>query len=400
VRDEFESMTESQALKEIIVSRIRDRGPMSFRDFMALTLYHPQFGYYCSPREKIGRGGDFVTSPEASPIFGALVGRQLCEMWALTGRPERFQIVEVGAGTGALCLDLLRSVVRAAPQFLQSIEYSIVEVSPTLAHRQREIVTAHSDVAPRVRWVDSIPSGVRGCILSNELLDSMPVHRVAVQDGRLMEIFVAWNGTAFVEQFGDPSISEIDDYFRRLGLLPGEGCRCEVNLQSLRWIREAAAALSRGYIVTFDYGHEARDLFAPWRRDGTLLCFHRHNPGTDPYTRVGHQDMTSHVDFTSLRQAGLEAGLTDLGAVPQAEFLTGLGISEAISPPTGGDTNLEEYYARRRSVMDLLDPAGLGRIRVLVQARGDAPGRLTGLLGAADRAGADSPGNPPSNPPG
>lgn len=379
MHSEFESSTENEALKEAIVARIQEGGAITFRDFMALALYHPRLGYYCSPREKIGRAGDYLTSPEVSPIFGALVGRQLKEMWDALGRPPLFQVAEAGAGTGALCRDLLRWARRTAPEFFQALDYAIVEVSPALAERQQVTVGLDRALVERVRWADGLPPRMEGCILSNELLDSLPVHRVAVQGGQLREVFVTWDDRHFVEELRPPSVPQIEGYFQRLGHLPGEGCRAEVNLEALRWMREAAAALGRGFVLTFDYGYEAPKLFAPWREDGTLLCFYRHNPSSDPYARLGRQDISSHVDFTSLQRAAEEASLTTLGMVSQAQFLTNLGIVDALSPPNEGDPNLEEYYTRRRAVTELLDPAGLGRIRVLVQGKGVADGRLTGL---------------------
>ena len=376
---EFESSTENEALKEVIVARIQEEGAITFREFMALALYHPQLGYYCSPREKMGRGGDYLTSPEVSPIFGALVGRQLREMWDALGRPPAFPVTEAGAGTGVLCRDLLRWARRTAPEFFQVLAYTIVEVSPALAERQRATLGLEQALAQRVRWAEGLPPDMEGCILSNELLDSMPVHRVAVQNGQLREVFVAWHDSQFVEELRPPSVPQIEGYFRRLDLLPGEGCRAEVNLDALSWMREAAAALRRGFVLTFDYGYEASELFAPWREEGTLLCFYRHNPSSDPYARLGRQDMSSHVDFSSLQGAAEEASLSTLGMVSQAQFLANLGIVDALSPPNEGDPSLEEYYARRRAVMELLDPTGLGRIRVLVQGKGVAESPLTGL---------------------
>jgi SAM-dependent MidA family methyltransferase len=378
VHSEFEPGTDNQALKDLIIERAQCEGGVSFRDFMEMALYHPHLGYYTSTREKIGRAGDYLTSPEVSPIFGAMVGRQLREIWEIMGRAERFQIVEAGAGTGALCRDILRWARRAAPEFSAATEYIIVEVSPALAARQRDAIV-EDGISETVRWAEVMPGGIEGCVLSNELLDSMPVHRVVVERGRLQEVFVTWDGGGFAEDLRTPTSSELEVYFQSLNLLPGEGCRAEVNLEALDWIRAAAKALNRGFVLTFDYGYEAEDLFAPWRRDGTLLCFYGHNPSSDPYSRIGRQDMTSHIDFTSARRSGERAGLATLGMLSQAEFLTNLGIAEAISPPGKGEVDLEGYYSRRRAVMELLDPAGLGRIRVLAQHRGVEARTLAGL---------------------
>ena len=378
VSPEFEPATENAALKERIVALIAATGPITFHQFMAMALYEPGLGYYCSRREKMGREGDYLTSPEVGPLFAALLGRQLHDMWAALGRPPTFAGVEVGAGTGVMARDVLRWAQRTAPDLFSALSYTIVEASPPLAQRQRETIEA-AGLGAKVRWRKRLPSAVRGCIIGNELLDAMPVHRVAVQGDRLHEIFVTWDGDRFGEELRKPSTPEIDAYFQRLGLSPGEGCRAEVNLDALRWVREAGAALRRGFLLLLDYGYEAQELFAPWRRDGTLMCFYRHNPSSDPYARIGRQDLTAHIDFTSVRRAGEDAGLVTLGLVSQAEFLARLGIAEAMAPPEGGPVDIEEYYARRRQAMTLIDSAGLGRIKVLVQAKGVTNARLRGL---------------------
>ncbi len=379
--NEFNSPTENEALKEAIVARIEREGRISFCDFMDMALYAPNIGYYTSRREKIGRSGDYVTSPEVSPIFGAMVGRQLREMWEALGQPASFDVVEAGAGTGALCREIVRWARRAAPAFHDGLRYTIAEASDALAERQREIIDSEG-LAGKVQWQDKLPREIEGCILSNELLDAMPVHRVAVEGGGLREVYVTWDGRSFREELDAPSTPAIAAYFERLGLLPGDGCQAEVNLVALDWMRGAATVLRRGFLFAFDYGYEAPDLYARWRRHGTFLCFHRHNPSDDPYARVGRQDMTSHVDFTSIRRAGEEAGLRTEGLVPQSQFLMNLGLPDALPAIGEGETNLEEYYIRRRAVVELVDPAGLGRIKVLVQARDVGAVELTGLRGA------------------
>jgi len=366
VTSEFEKASDNPALKEEIIERIQREGGITFRDFMDMALYHPRLGYYCSPGEKMGRSGDYLTSPEVSPIFGALLGRQLYEMWSSMGKPHRFQVVEAGAGNGTLCLDLLQWAKRTSAEFFAALDYAIVEISEKLAARQRDTLAA-GEAAHAVQWSESLPEAIEGCILSNELLDAMPVHRVEMENGQLREVFVTINSQQFDEELRDPSTLEIGAYFDRVGLLPADASRAEVNLDALRWIQRAGAALTRGFILTLDYGYEATELYAPWRTDGTLLCFYRHNPSADPYARIGRQDMTSHVDFTSLRRAGEEAGLHTLGPISQSEFLTNLGIAETLSQMERG---LEDYQARRRAVVELIDPAELGRIKVLAQTKG------------------------------
>jgi SAM-dependent MidA family methyltransferase len=336
----------------------------------------------------MGHSGDYLTSPEVHPLFGHMVGRQLAEMWEAMGSPTRhggqarFDVLEMGAGNGLLARDVLLWARRVQPAFFEALAYRIAETSAALVERQRHTLEA---LDLPVGKVSCEPGGapaarsVTGCVLSNELADSFPVHRVAVEGGALREMYVVRQEDGFAEELGPPSTPELAAYFDRLGLLPGEGCRAEVNLAALDWMRQVAAALAHGFVLTFDYGHEAAELYAPWRRDGTLLCFYRHNPSSDPYARIGKQDMTAHVDFTSLVEEGRRHGLEPLGITSQASFLAALGIGDALARLPGAELSLEEYYSRRRAITELLDSAGLGRIRVLVQAKGVEWCALRGL---------------------
>ncbi len=375
----FEVTTENELLVTAIRRRIEAKGRITFRDFMDLCLYHPQHGYYFSRRHATGRAADYLTSPEVNPIFGALVARQLVEMWEAMGRPSPFDVLEMGPGSGLLARDILLAAHRSAPQLFAALRYILLERSHRQAERQRDTLHGIDMLEGKVTWIEEGPgpATVRGCILSNELVDSFPVHRVVVQGGRLKEIYVSWWEDAFVEETDEPSTPELASYFARLGLLPGEGCRAEVNLEALKWVKDVASALDSGFVLTFDYGYEAPDLYAPWRRDGTLLCFYRHNPSNDPYRRIGRQDLTAHVDFTTLIEEGRQHGLEALGLTTQARFLCALGIGEALQLREG-DTDLEEHFARRRAVARLTDAAGLGRIKVLIQTKGVGPCKLTG----------------------
>lgn len=384
--DEFPSATENEELKAAIRERIAAEDRIPFREFMAMALYHPQHGYYSSPRQRMGRHGDYLTSPEVNPIFGSLVAKQLAQMWQAMGEPQPFTIVEMGAGSGLLARDILAWASRRAPDFFQALEYCLIEVNDWLVENQRRLLRQVDASLTKASWLPSLEAiaaeSVSGCFLSNELIDSFPVHRVTVRDGRLHELYVGWQEERFVESLGPPSTPVLQEYFHRLGLLPGEGCSAEANLEALEWMKAVARALRRGFVLTFDYGYPAEELYAPWRKDGTLLCFYRHNPSTDPYARLGRQDMTSHVDFTSLVQAGREHGLEPLGLTSQSRFLAALGIAAGLERQADGELSLEEYYARRRAVTELIDPASLGRIKVLIQAKGVGQPKLWGLEGS------------------
>ncbi len=377
VRDEFESITESAPLVAELRERIERDGPITFRDFMDAALYDPKHGYYRTQGAATSRGGDYVTSPEVHPIFGALVGRQLCELWEALGSPAAFDVVEQGGGRGLLAGDLLRWATNVAPTFAAAVRYTFVEPGELL-RREQEATLAELDEAVHVTWTDDLPSAIDGCVITNELLDAFPVHRVARAGEALREVYVALDGRGFADELGPLSNHAIAAYFDDLALHPGDGCYAEVNLEAPAWVANIAARLKRGYVLTFDYGYEAPDLYAPWRRDGTLLCFYRQSVSSDPYQRIAKQDMTASVDFTTLRRAGERAGLTTVAMTDQSQFLLRLGVSDGIASLAGG-ARIEEYFARRNVVLDLIDPARLGRIKVLLQSKGVASRDFTGF---------------------
>ncbi len=378
LENEFEPATENAALVDLLLRRIDAEGAITFHDYMETVLYHPQHGYYTT-REPMGRQGDYLTSPEVDPIFGSLIAKQLEQLWELMDRPACFDVVEQGAGSGLLARHILRRTRRRAPDFADALSYRIVDVSASLKRRQAETLAEYE-----VEWCDNLPEKIEGCLLSNELLDSFPVHRIAHQDGKLLEIMVTREDGRFEEVTGAPS-ARIAEYFADLGFWPGDGCVAEVNLQAIDWMASAAQALERGFVLTFDYGYPAEELYSPWRRDGTLLCFYRHNPSSDPYARVGKQDITAHVDFTTLMRTGESHGLETAGFTTQSRFLATLGIGAGVdSVAKESPEELEEYYARRRAVQELIEPGGLGRIRVLAQCRGAETLSLTGFADEDD----------------
>ena len=358
----------SPELEAIIRGRIREMDGISFREFMELCLYHPEHGYYMISRERIGRGGDFFTSTSVHALFGRLIARQLFQMWELLGGGD-FTVAEQGAGEGHLALDILDAAAAESPEFYRNLRYSLVEISPENRRRQEHLLDRHRD---RVAW-SSLEEfrNVKGCILSNELVDAFPVHIVERREGKLLEVFVVEKGEALGEELRPLSTPRLEEYFDLVGAELVEGNRAEVNLEALRWIGEVGKALAEGFVLTIDYGYPASDLFAPFRREGTLMCYHRHTAGEDPYVRVGAQDITAHIDFTALERGGAAQGLQTLWFGPQYRFLMGLGFVEALMELQSRETDEKRARELRLTLKNLILPeGGMGEtFKVLVQGK-------------------------------
>jgi SAM-dependent MidA family methyltransferase len=304
-------------LSEIIVERIKKDGPLSFKDFMEMALYYPQLGYYNSMNDKIGVHGDFYTSPYVSASFGAMIGRQMEEMWQILGK-NPFTIVEYGAGTGLLCHDILDYLKNNSPLY-DHLSYCIIEKSGGM----QAIEKTH--LHEKVSWYDCIKEipEINGCILSNELIDNFSVHQVVMED-RLMEVFVDYTDT-FIEIL-KPAKKELIEYFERLNIQLEKGFRTEVNLEALSWVKEISLYLNKGYVITIDYGADAAELYCNRRSCGTLLCYYKHHRNDNPYLYIGEQDITTHTNFSAIQLWGQQYGMDTLGLVKQADFLLGLGI--------------------------------------------------------------------------
>ena len=357
--------------KPELVAAIREeisaRGPIPFARFMELALYHPEYGYYTSPGEKIGWKGDYYTSSSVHPVFGELLGRQLIQIGSVLGEAD-FTIVEVGAGKGTLCYDILNFIRKEAPEFFSGLQYVIVEGSRFL--REKQISWLSSLFPERLRWEEEIPPGLSGVVLSNELFDAFPVHRLRVAPGSIQEIYVDWKDDRFVERLHSPSSSELPAYLDRLGLSFDRPVELEINLRALEWIRRVAHSLRRGYVLTIDYGYPAEVLYSARRPRGTLLCYHRHTANEAPYLNVGEQDITAHVDFTSLAKAGEEEGLQLIGFTDQTHFLMGLGIAQRMEGPASEMDRSPEARQEFLAMKQLMAPEKMGKIfKILIQGK-------------------------------
>lgn len=357
-------------LVEEIARKIQLSGGMTFAEYMEQALYHPLYGYYTSPRSRIGKQGDFFTSSSVHPCFGRLIARQLVQMWHLLGAGA-FVIAEQGAGEGHLCLDILEAAAADAPEFYAALTYRIVEISDDNRMRQAEKLSSHV-AEGRVEWCELADlKGMEGCFLSNELVDAFPVHLVEKRGGALKEVFVVNADGGFSEELRDLSTPALSDYLTRMGVDVLEGNRCEINLQAGLWMRQVAEVLRRGFVLTVDYGYTAEELYAPARHAGTFLCYHRHQTNEEPYRRIGFQDMTAHVDFSGLQQVGQERGLKTLFFGRQYQFLMALGFLDVLMEVEARETDPRKAQALRMTLKTLILPeGGMGEsFRVLVQGK-------------------------------
>jgi SAM-dependent MidA family methyltransferase len=360
---------------EGLVARIRDEiardGPITFARFMDLALYDPDGGYYRGEAGRPGRDGDFLTAPEAHPIFGAALARAVADAWDRLGRPDPFVLREYGAGTGTLALAVLDGLTAEHPDLAARLRYDPIEVE---ARRLEGIAARLAEAGYASALVGTVASAapITGFVLANEVIDALPVHRVVSRGGALREVLVGSRDGAFIDVETEPTLAELAWRLTEESVHLAEGQRAEICLALGPWLAEAAAGLERGVLLLIDYGYPAAELYDPLRRrDGTLRAYLWHRVHDDPYIHVGRQDLTAHVDVTAVETAARAAGLTHLGTTTQAEFLVGLGTEDLLRAiQADPETTLEDYLAVRSALMRLLDPSAMGRFRVMAFGRG------------------------------
>jgi SAM-dependent MidA family methyltransferase len=365
-----------------ISSEIIQNGPITFAHFMELALYHPQFGYYMrqpdrADYERIGWSGDFYTSSDVHTILGRALAAQARQMDEVMDCPTPFTIVEVGAGKGLFARDCLTAIHAGQDDFASRVRYVLIERSPAMRESQRRNLEPWLRQPGLVAWLEGLdgiaPQSVTGLFFSNELVDAFPVHRVQVTAGRTEELCVDYRDGRFVGCLKPLSTTILAEHLEKLHTDWPEGYRTEVNLEAMKWMEQVAQRIDRGFVVTIDYGHTAHDLYGPERKDGTFLCYFQQLTNEDPFIRVGEQDMTAHVDFSSLAVVGDKQGLHVTGFTNQMSFLMGLGVEEIIG-------KLEPESPEFRAAIHLLKPDGMGStFKVLVQHKGISHPKLDGL---------------------
>ncbi len=356
-------------LRKLISTRIRESGPISFAEFMELSLYHPELGYYARAVQRTGRAGDFFTSVDVGALFGELLARQFSQMLRLLQARSAdgpLDLVEAGSGNGRLAKDVLDALERTDPELYLVVRLSLVERSPAARAAQSHTLGAH---ASRLHYSGAVfPEHVRGIVFSNELLDALPTHAMVMTDEGLREVFVDHCDGRFVEHHGAPSSQRLVEYLSRAGADMRVGWRAEVNLAAEDWVKAAAHSLDAGFLVIIDYGHDEAELYGSSHSSGTVTTFKSHTTFADNLQDPGECDITAHVDLTAATRAAEAGGLETLGRLDQTYFALGLAQQE-LNDTT--DVASPEVAQRRRALKTLMLPGGLGSThKVLIFGKG------------------------------
>lgn len=348
---------EEEARQDQLTHRIRESiaaagGAISFAHFMESALYTPGLGYYAGGRNKFGERGDFITAPELGALFARCLARP-CR--SVLKELNGGDILEAGAGSGALAADLL---LELESQGWLPENYFILELSADLRVLQAETLKRRAGhLLEKIRWLDSLPGDFNGIVLANELLDAMPVSRFKVAPEGIHEFFIAWENGRFAWRH-KPAKESWRTRIEALGL--PAGYVSEVNPQAEAWMRSLADVLRRGAILLIDYGFPRSEFYHPQRVQGTLMCHYRHRSHNDPLILVGLQDITAHIDFSAIAEAGVSAGLALLGYTSQAAFLLGCGLEKmaAESDPE----NVRSHLALTQQIKKLTMPHEMGEL--------------------------------------
>lgn len=357
----------SHELAERIANEIGEAGGwIPFSRFMELALYAPGFGYYSAGSRKIGAEGDFITAPEISPMFARCLGMQARQVLDRTGGG----ILELGPGTGVLAADLFAEL---KAQGAMPERYRLLEVSPELRERQRAtIAQRHPEDLGRFEWIDRLPARIDGVVVANEVLDVLPCALVHRANGEILERGVVITEAGFAWE--DMALPEGELKRRAHAVIPAGDYEylTEVNLAAEALVRSVAAALGRGLALFVDYGFAQGEYYHPQRSMGTLRCHYRHRFHNDPFFLPGLQDITAHVDFTSMALAARSVDAEVMGYTTQAHFLISCGLAVLVSE---GDPSMTlSRLKATNAVHRLISPSEMGELfKVLGIGRGVDP---------------------------
>ncbi|HEV8018799.1 MAG TPA: SAM-dependent methyltransferase [Steroidobacteraceae bacterium] len=350
-----EEQRHSRALAALIHGELRAAGGwLSFERFMELALYAPGLGYYSAGSTKLGAGGDFVTAPEVSDLFGRCLARQCAAVLAVTGG----DILELGAGTGRLAAALLGELATLG---VLPERYAILEVSADLAARQRaRLAQLPPALRERVVWLEGLPQRpLTGVMLANEVADALPCRRFSWRASGVTELGIEAAGSSgeavsWCERGRSADAALTQACAALLAGLPAplpQGYTSEVCLRVAPWIASLSDCLGRGLLLLCDYGLPRSHYYHPQRVSGTLRCHFRQRAHADPYINVGVQDITAWVDFTRVAEAAAAVDLDVGGFATQAAFLLALGIEQLVAAAPPGATHARLAGEARRLLM-------------------------------------------------
>jgi SAM-dependent MidA family methyltransferase len=347
----------SMALLSSIQALIaKEGGWINFAQFMNAALYSPGLGYYSGGAKKFGLSGDFVTAPEISPLFSKSIARQAQQVLsAVQMQNKQADILELGAGTGRFAKDLLLEMAKLKQL---PTRYMILEVSAHLREVQQSTLKAAlpNKLMSRVVWLDELPQHFDGLIFANEVLDALPFHIIKVKSDGLAEMGIISEGEGLAWQEKSASSSALKNFVAEIGLT--DEYTTEVCLAATALVASLACILQSGMLLMIDYGFSRSEYYHPQRNQGTLMCHYRHRCHGDPLVYLGLQDITAHVDFTRVAEAGVGGGLNLVGFLTQAQFLINVGITELLKATPVEDSS--NYLPLVASLQMLLSPAEMG----------------------------------------
>jgi SAM-dependent MidA family methyltransferase len=349
-----DALAHSEKLSALIRADVEDHGGwIPFERYMEMALYAPGLGYYSAGAKKIGKDGDFITAPEISALYGQSIAQCARQVIGQTDG----DILEFGAGSGKLALDLLTELAQLnqLPK-----NYFVLEVSADLRERQQILLSSlPANIFSRIQWIDKLLNKIDGLIIGNEVLDAMPTHLIAWNEAGIHERGIAIENNYFV--FQDRLLDKNSELFHAANKLNlPSGYVSEINFASHGFIASLGTMLQQGVILLIDYGFSAAEFYHPQRSMGTLMCHYRHHAHADPFYLPGLQDITSHVDFSAIAQAGKEVELDLIGYNTQAQFLLGCGITDLIARHDA--RGAARYLPIVNAVQRLISPAEMGEL--------------------------------------
>lgn len=344
------------------LTEILSKGEISFAQFMEMALYHREWGYY----SKNSGTKDYYTNVDVHSIFSEILGLYFTQVWENNFKQEPFYIIELGCGNGKLARGILKELSKNSPELYQNLKFIGIERSKT---RLEACENLKKEFGEKINFLSEFnfpDNSISGIIYSNEFFDALPIHRIYKKEGQLQEVVL---GPSLRENLR-PLSSHLQDYFSWLGGEPHEDCFGEAHLASREWIRKMARSMSKGLILTIDYGFKSEELYSEFRVDGTALCLFQNKTNRNFYERIGDQDMTAHINFSVLEKEAASFGFKS-HLITQSKFLLENGLEKMIEGAGAPNLDDKEKLKRSLAIRSLIHPEGMGgTFKVLLQSKG------------------------------